>query len=614
MENLNNNLRLSGYFDVFCDSKEALDWAYKNGLPETAIIYTSSPALLWEDNRHIKHVESRWKLEDMREFQTSIQKFSENIFSKILSLDEVSHEEALCVTRSATIFHRVLYKAACLNQHDLTKPRLIIQVEGKGGSLGNTMNPPWLSLLKDNDQLKTVKYSLVNDKWDTLTVHNAPWRERLHIGGFSSLIYRLAIKITDILPIKLSKYTALISSENELIIETASELLLKGVSLKKIDIPNKTNISLFDSKKLQIIKEKIEPIVRSRIKDWISPCFIDKCEEFFFEEVSTQLNLFHEFEKQWLDIILNQGTNSTNILLTNAPISTKRLALTSVCRQKGIPTISAQHGVTFEICKTHGELSFLHDINSTDLFLAYNSFSEKSANDSFFARGKSFVSGISGRHFRLKTSKNIITDLPIVYISTNLYKGNIGLFSTWLTDYDRAKNESMIVSKVLSKLPHKIRYKTYPEDNRRYPDHDPILDDVLKAGNIELFDQKIDMRFLINQHRVLVTSKATSTLGWLIMSGKPLIFINREDNMPLTNAAYKELSNGIFLFDGDKDGFHEELRVFLSKPIEEIELLWKDKEERRKIMIERYFSAYSSNSGKRAATFIKSSYMTHSES
>jgi len=611
MENLNNNLLLSDHFNVFCDSNEALDWAYKKNLPNTAIVYTSSPALLWKKNRHIKHVESRWKIDDMREFQSSIQKFSENIFSEIMSLNYVGSEEALCITRSATIFNRILYKASCLSKDDLTDPRLIIEINGKTGPLGNVMNSPWADLLKDNDKLKVIKYDLNDDNWGKLTTAGVSLIDRFRMGGINTLIYRLAIKIVNFLPIKILKRTVLIYGENELLIDTASKLLFKGFLLKKICISDTDIVKdpYFNFSKFQEINDKIRPIVRGRIKDWADPCFHERCEQIFFDEIYKQISLFYEYKKKWIDGIFDLDTNGKNILLINSPISTKGLSLTSACRDKKIPTVSAQHGVTFEICKTHGEFSFMHDINSTDLYLSYNYASAKFANSNFFSKGGAFVSGISSRHLKLKTSNHRLYEFPIVYVSTNLYKGNIGLFSTWLTDYDRAKNESVIVRKVLSKLPYKVCYKTYPEDNRRYPDKDPVINDVISSNNVELFDRKIDMRFLVNRHRILVTSKATSTLGWLVMSGKPVIFINRGDNMPLTSEAYKEFRDGLFLFDGDKEGFHKELCAFLSKPLKEIELLWKEKKEKRKVMIRNYFSSYSHNSGNRAADYIKSTYL-----
>ena len=154
----------------------------------------------------------------------------------------------------------------------------------------------------------------------------------------------------------------------------------------------------------------------------------------------------------------------------------------------------------------------------------------------------------------------------------------MGLSLSLKTDYDRAINEQKFVTEVLSKLPHKIRYKTYPEDNRWYADNDPVLTDVELANNIELFSSKIDMRYLISEHSIFITTCATSTLGWPVMSGKPVVFINQKENTPLTDEAYISLSNGLFVFNDDDNDFYKNIREFLSQSIEEIERLWENKQ------------------------------------
>ena len=53
MENIVSTEDFKKYKNVFCDSSEALDWAYKNGLDKNAIIRTCSPGMLWRDNTNI---------------------------------------------------------------------------------------------------------------------------------------------------------------------------------------------------------------------------------------------------------------------------------------------------------------------------------------------------------------------------------------------------------------------------------------------------------------------------------------------------------------------------------------------------------------------------------
>ena len=599
---------LSGYNNVFCDSQEALKWAYQQGLPSDAIIRTSSPAMLWNKNPNIIHIESHWNVDLMKEFQSTIQRFSEEIYDNVMLVEDISREEALCIAQVAVSFHILLFKASCLTKRDLVEPCLFISVDGNGGPEGNNMNPPWKKLLINNLKFRAITYVLKNNKWSTLTTNGASLWNRIRIGGMETLIYRLFIKLTNKLPIALFRKQVLITNENELLIETAAYLALNGVRIREIK-PTKKGSTSIDKNKLLCIKKSIQTFVNLRIKNWVDPNLVKLCEDLFFQEVEEKLNNFMKFRAQW-EFIIKEPKQLKRVLLINAPCNIKGLAVISVCREAGIPIVSFQHGVTKEICATHGEVSASNEINVSDLFLTYNLQSKKISETSHFLRGKAFAVGISARHLRMGVSHFMqkSSESHIVYISTNLYRGNLGAFSTWETDYGRAVNEYLLITKVFSCLPHKICYKNYPEDNRRYADEDPILTEVRVQENMDLFNRKIDMRYLLSKHRVLVTSVATSTLGWLVMSGKPVVFINQSHNGPLTKNAHSIFSKGLFLFD-DTKGFHERLYNFLSLPIAEIEKLWAQKKDAREEMVKQFFtSSLSKNSGKIASRVISDKY------
>jgi len=83
-----------------------------------------------------------------------------------------------------------------------------------------------------------------------------------------------------------------------------------------------------------------------------------------------------------------------------------------------------------------------------------------------------------------------------------------------------------------------------------------------------------------------------------------IVFINKNNNSPLTDDAYQALSKGLFVFDDNDKKLHEKLRYFLSKPINEIENAWENKKTDREIMIRNYFSAYNGGAGKLATQII----------
>jgi len=369
-------------------------------------------------------------------------------------------------------------------------------------------------------------------------------------------------------------------------------------------LPEKKNIVL--DKIFAEIYESVSPIMLKRVKKWVTPSAVEITMLQFKRHIVEQFKQFKLLAKTWEKTLINNDTIKQAVLV-NALGNTKGCALAYVCRKNNIPMLSSQHGVTVEISKAHGILHVILGNSIADVMFAYNSKIIEVEEKSYFDNAIHYSVGMPFRLISMKHSKTMDKSAPpIVYISTNLYHMGFSLSSE--TDYGNARIEQKLILEVLRKLPYKVRYKTYPEDNRRYADIDPVLKDVREADNIELFSKKIDMRYLVSEHSILVTTCATSTLGWLVMSGKPTVFINQKNNNPLTDEAYKSLSKGIFVFDADEQDFHKNISDFLSQPIDKIERLWQEKEGAREEMLREYFSAYNGGAGKRSAKIILNEY------
>ena len=607
---VNKKIDFSQYDNVFCDSKQALEWAYKHNLPKKSIIRTSSPAMLCGNNNNIRNIDSRWTISEMKEFQTTIYQFTKDIYDASLSIPNIDRVTSLCVSQTAMQFQKFLFKAACLNEEDFIEKRLFLRVEGNGGLDGNNMNAPWDKILNNNPNFSSYTYTLQDDDWKKLTTKGVSVLNRIKLGGVETIIYRTMIKFMKWLPDRFFDRVALIPNENELVIETAAKLAMRGVKIEKIQ-PNKSdNIDKFCCMyERQILFQSIKKILNSRFSRWVSSPCIPQCESIFFEALDVQLDLLHSMSSKWNQTISNSNIKN-KIVLTNSPGNFKGQALASACSALNIPIIAAQHGVTVEISDLHNEVSVKFDNTISDCVLSYNEKVCEIENKSYFSKAETFITGISSRHIRMKYSnKKHACTTPIVYITNNLYRGNFGLFGSWITDYKKFTNEQQFVTKVLGKVPHKVRYKTYPNDNRPYADNDPILSIVQNIRNIEVFNKKVDMRYLMAEHKVLVTFFATSTLGWAVMTGKPVVFINQVENGPLTEDALNGLSEGLFVFNDNEKDFHNKLCEFLSQPISEIEILWEKKKALREKMIYNYFSMYTSGAGARASKMILKKYL-----
>ena len=599
---------LSKFGVVFCDSLQALEWAYNNGLPRSAVIKSSAPAVLLSNKKNIYNVESRWTSTELNKFQNSIPGMSKELFNAALGVTGIERELALSVSNFAYHFQKIIYKSSCLEEGDFNNPRLFIYTKGECGPAGNIMNSPWDKLLKPNALFSTVQYTLKNDKWSLLTTQGVSYWQRFKVAGYETIFYRLIIKIMKFLPDWMFAREVIMPNENELNIEIAYSLIFSRVKIteaKLETLPDSKN--LYSDKNTVDLYKAIFPIMCKRIEEWVTPSAVEVTKMLFKSHFEKHIEKFNLLVDAWDRSIVSKD-NIKQAVLVNAPGNIKGHSLSFICRKKDILLMSSQHGVTIEISKAHNILDIIFDNSVADVMFSYNSKIVDIEKKIYFNNARHHIVGMPMRLIRMKSAQTINRSTPsFVYISTNLY--HMGFTEKAITDYEKAIFEKDIIIKVLSEIPHKVRYKTYPEDNRRYADKDPVLKNIRIADNIELFSNKIDMRYLISEHSVFITTGATSTLGWVVMSGKPVVFINQEHNSPLTKDAQISISNGIFVFNNNDKNFHKKLKDFLSQSVDDIERLWQKKKSAREEMIQNYFSEYKGGAGGRAAKIILKEYL-----
>jgi hypothetical protein len=586
----------SKYDVVFCDSLEALRFANKNGLSSDAIVKTSSPAVLSSALYNTYRVDCKWNIEKFKEFDKLMSDFIQDVYEEIKRNEELT-EYAHSVARFSWGINLFLYKASCIDKEDLTERRLVIDVEDDKGIL----NPPWKKLLSNNQKSDWISVELKHKPQKNINSTRIPIFDKVRIAGFESIVYKFIIGIYNFYPKYLSKGEIAVASDNELIVEACYELIKRRYKIKPIR-PKKVSLEISRTTFSQI-KKAINTTVSKYINNMVHGDLVDVCVSHYFDNLKKHLDQYTSMNNGFLSVI-DSYANKTDVIFMNAPSSNKGIALYNAC-SGNIPLVSAQHGVTDEICGSCKPGEVAMEINASDVFLAYNDEETQVSEKSIFKKGKGFSVGMSLRHLRMKHSPVFFRyKEPIVYISTNLYKGNGGM-GGYLTDYEKFIDEKNFIENVLAKLPHKVLYKTYPEQKIRYADMDPIFDIIKKYKNITLFEKKIDMRYLMMRHRVIITSKATSSLSWAMMSLKPLVFINSNTNSPLTYNSYNSFKKGVFLFDKDHPDFYRNITELLSYPIEKIESMWEDKALYRDDTIRRFITKYRGKAGKRSADIVE---------
>jgi len=180
------------------------------------------------------------------------------------------------------------------------------------------------------------------------------------------------------------------------------------------------------------------------------------------------------------------------------------------------------------------------------------------------------------------------------------------------TDVDMARSEHDIITNILAKLHHRLLYKPYPHAEGRFLDPDPCLVAAQAAANIEVYKDHKDLSLLLPDARLIITARATSTLGWCMATRRPVVFINMPHSCPLLPELRESVADGVFLFDSSDPTFREELLQFLQQPLSVIEEKHvATKIEGRERLLEKYYMGMRDGAGIQAADKLVKTTQAH---
>jgi hypothetical protein len=309
-----------------------------------------------------------------------------------------------------------------------------------------------------------------------------------------------------------------------------------------------------------------------------------------------------DYKSYWEKYFLDNKNNKVKACLIGFPSSAMELSYLEVAKKHSIITAAFQHGISKEINEDILSIDTLYESNIVDNYFVFNKETAKNSKKSRFNIATEHVVGLAEDMKKSLKNQKYNNIQPILYATTTLYCGNRGIPGrAGASDIDKANFEIYLIENVLSKLPHKVQYKPYY--SKRYGGPVIELEVAKNKNNISINDKEIDLRYIVGNSRVIITSRATSTIGWCILSGKPIVYIENDDNR-LTERASKEFKKNLFYFDVREKNWEIKLRKFLSLSLEEIEKKWKEKESNRIIFIEKFFGIQNTNAEKNCARII----------
>jgi hypothetical protein len=596
----------------FCDVEIALVEgrtaaviALSAGLPHTAQLRTAAPDLLMGEFDGAQVVDDGVTPDDVLDLDAATLPFSLDLYNACNETDELK-DYGLIAARTVLGYQTLMLRAMTLKEEDFSRSLAVVNLKMDDDELDQMYNPPWQRLLAQHPRLRVHSSAPKELAGKTAGDHvNANLLTRLRYEFGPGVAYRFLLKAFDKLGVTGPSGSILMQSDNGLLKEIAFHLVGRGLTLQTLPTPQPIDNTISTDLRDQL-NERFQPVVHKHIEGRLAVPVVAPMQEIFMERFWTAVAQYRGMLPAWRKAISAKQAKRPRAVMGNYPLRPESVALYRVCKEMGIPLITAQHGVSREINGRLQNARAYYENNSSHLFLTYNDATANIANnENEFARGRAVSIGMptsflrSGNYRKPKSGGP-----PILYASTHLYIGNRQMVQGGGPDLAKATFEIEVLEKVFNQLPHQVLYKPYPSRSDRYFDADPVRLRVEELRNLVVYPHSDDMRYLLPDSRVLIASRGMSTVGFCLISGKPLVYIDIPKQVPLRKNVRKLLEDAAFVFDGGSQTFHEDMKTFLSQPLERIEALWLEKAAARQQFIADHIETGGPGAGRRGADHI----------
>lgn len=587
---------------VFCDSREALHAAIGNTIDAGTRILTNSPALLADPpaGSICISLADRTTPEAVLQLLADLPDICHVTYQRI---GELSGDPLLGViaARQVRNLYYVLYHALQLEAADLEEPRTVIQIRGTDEQ---RLNSPWSDLLSGNPEL-TVKNIAIKDlpRRDMITEKSPPLLKRLLLKSNGDWEYKFWSAVWSVLPRSISRGVCVAPDSNPLLRECAAAMGRRGFAIARMQPQGSTEVHNYpDNLKQKIISES-QAVIEQALALKILPSLVAPVIGRLGNMLNQALDDFSSSRNAWRCMI-EASPDKLRAMLVNTLVEPRQIGQYAAARDHDVPVIAVQHGHGREYMDAQEINEVAEEHLTSDLVITYTDEYARLTRESYFYPKPAVAVGIPEDYLRgRRKSLTRATQGEVAYISTAIF-GNHYLFPLGATWSDRAKAdfERTIIRDVLGELPHQCLYKPYI--TQLYLDDVGLQNVVEQTANVHYDTRWLTLSYILSEPRLLITSRATSTLGWCLASRKPLVFINFSNHYPLKAKVKPLFERGIFVFDYETPDFFGRLRRFMSRPLEEIEAEWRDKAADRRELEERLLGDRGLYAGKRAATAV----------
>jgi len=578
---------------LFCDSELVFDELVKSGLVSKDVqVFTRSFVVAQNAKINSVYVDEKLTAQERKVFKSGIIVTEKKLIKK-LNKSSITNSHKSLFLQIVNEFQNDLLDAMLLGQDACFDGATLIAVAKTGTpKIDEVLRPCWLDWMAEMEGVSSIDVVVpYHNERAPRGDGNASIFDRIKIGGRDAILHKIVQ--LNWLPNRLFTTGKIgVVGQTELARDAVVSCLMNRHKPVFIEKPKLGGISLpADFQVAQKIFDECEVVLLERFSCIPAQSLRDKARAIFLKRLAIAISDYKFFREKWQDRLVLYP--NLKCIISGYGKGPSALAMADCCREMGVRIAAFQHGITREILEGAEERRVFYETSFCDLFFTMNPMAAKVTKMLTVNKNSQIIATNWPSPFKRVAAKSGQTGKPVLFVSTNLYSGHKPNGVPPLSDLEFCNLEKRLVEEVFASVNKQIDYKPYPAI--RQLDADPVIGAVNAKANMAVIGAHQDLRYLLDKYDMFITSKATSTVSWIVATGKPLVFIDHYCHARLSNDARKAFSEAFFLFDQSDETFEDHLREFLQRPMKDILCDWQAKSIRRSEVVERFFSGNQSN-------------------
>ena len=573
---------------LFCDSELVFNSLVEKGVITPDLpVFTRSFVLANNAAINSVYLDDRLSIRERQKFKLAILVTEKKLIAR-LKKSSIPVSETFIFLQLFNSFQNDILDAMLLDKDAGFAGNTLIAVPKTGiPQIDEVLRPSWIDWVsgRKNVSLIDVTVPYHNERAPRGEV-NTSITDRLKLGGPEAILWKISQQRW--LPVWPSKKGKIgVVGQTELARDAVASCLLNGFKPVFINKPKLDAGSMVaDLKTAQMIIDACHSIILDRLSAISTQFLKDRAVTILQERLATQIGQYNFLRKAWSQQLALYS--DLECIISGYSKGPSAMAMADACQASGIKIAAFQHGITREILSDADERRVLYETSFCDLFFTMNPMAAKITKDLCVIKSPETISKNWPSPFKRISKKPSNNGKSILYVSTNLYSGHKPNRVPPASDGALCAFEQALVEDVFGSSDKTIDYKPYPAI--RQLDADPVIAAVKAQSNMSVIGTHEDLRYLLDRYEMFITSKATSTVSWIVATGKPLLFIDHYCDARLSDEARQAFAAAFFLFDQSAKNFENSLKDFLQQSMADIHQQWQAKSLQRSAIIAQFFS------------------------